>query len=84
MFSIAATILIISAVITIIRMLKGPTVFDRILAANLIGTKTVILILLLGYIYGRPHFSDLALVYALINFIVTIALLRYMEKGRLD
>lgn len=84
MFNIAAIIILFSAGLTIIRLIKGPTVFDRILAANLIGTKTIVLILLVGYIYGRPHFADLAFVYALVSFIFTIALLRYMEKGRLD
>lgn len=82
MFNTAALILIFSCMLALIRMVKGPTVFDRILAANLIGTKVVLLILLLGYINGRPHFSDLALTYALINFIITIAILRYMERRR--
>jgi multicomponent Na+:H+ antiporter subunit F len=82
MFEIAALILIFAAGLALYRMIKGPTVFDRILAVNLIGTKTVILILLFGYIDGRPQFADLALTYALINFIITIAILRYMEKRR--
>ena len=50
----------------------------------MIGTKTVVLIALVGYIYERPHFLDIAIVYALINFIATIAFLKYRETGRLD
>ena len=51
----------------------GPSVYDRILAVNMFGTKTVILIGVLGYLTGRPAFLDIALVYALMNFITTIA-----------
>ncbi|KKM17241.1 hypothetical protein LCGC14_1677800, partial [marine sediment metagenome] len=47
-------------------------------------TKTVILLALIGFIYERPHFLDISLVYALINFIATIAILKYMETGGLD
>ena len=66
----------------IIRALAGPTVFDRVLAANLFGTKTVLLIAVLGFLFGRPEFLDIALVYALMNFISVIALLRYFEHTR--
>ena len=61
------------------RALLGPTVFDRILAVNAIGTKTVLLIAVLGFATGRPEFLDIALVYALINFIGVIAILRFVE-----
>ncbi len=84
MFDIAATVIILAAVLVLYRAIKGPRVCDRVLSVNVIGTKTVILIALIGYIYERPHFLDIAIVYALINFIATIAFLKYRETGRLD
>ena len=84
MFNIAAIIIILASALVLFRAVKGPTVFDRILSVNLLGTKTVVILALIGFIFERPHFMDLALVYALINFIGTVALLRYVEKGRLD
>ncbi|MGD8439374.1 MAG: monovalent cation/H+ antiporter complex subunit F [Holophagae bacterium] len=65
------------------RSIAGPTVFDRILALNSFGTKTVLLIALVGYLSGRPAFLDLALVYALMNFIGTIAALKFTRFGDL-
>lgn len=84
MFSVAATILLLAIILVLYRAIKGPRACDRVLAVNVIGTKTVVLIALIGYIYERPHFMDIALVYALINFIATIAFLKYRETGRLD
>jgi len=65
------------------RALLGPTAFDRVLALNNLGTKTVVLIAVLGFLSGRPDFLDLALAYALINFIGTVAVLKYFEFGDL-
>ena len=59
------------------RAFMGPTVFDRVLAANMFGTKTVLLIAVSGFLTGRPEWLDLALLYALMNFIGMIALLRF-------
>ncbi len=84
MFDAVATIIVFAAILVLYRAVKGPTVYDRVLAVNAIGTKTVVLIALIGFIYERPHFLDIALVYALINFITTIAILKYQEMGRLD
>lgn len=84
MFEVAAYLILFAAVLATYRAIKGPRVCDRVLAVNAIGTKTVILLALIGYIYERPHFLDTALVYALINFIATIAFLKYREMGRLD
>jgi len=58
----------------------GPTVYDRILAVNMFGTKTVLFIAAYGFLTGRPDFLDIALSYALINFIGVIAALRYVER----
>lgn len=65
------------------RALLGPTVYDRILAVNSFGTKTVVMIALLGFLMGRPAFLDIAIVYALINFIATVAVLKFFEYGNL-
>ncbi len=74
---IAATIAILVVMaLTIIRGCLGPTFYDRILAVNMFGTKTVLLIALLGFVMGRPEFLDIAIVYALINFISVIGVLR--------
>lgn len=84
MFDIAATAIVLAVILVLYRVIIGPRVCDRVLAVNVIGTKTVVLIALIGFIYERPHFLDIALVYALINFIATIAFLKYREMGRLD
>jgi len=68
--------------LALIRALKGPTIYDRILAVNVFGTKTVLLITIVGFLFGRPDFLDIALVYALINFISVIGVLRYFEYTR--
>ena len=65
------------------RAFLGPTVYDRLLAINNFGTKTVLVIALYGFVTERPEFLDIALVYALCNFIVTIAVLKYFEYGDL-
>lgn len=83
MFSVAAGVILMAAFLVLSRAIRGPLVYDRVLAVNIIGTKTVVLLALIGFMYGRPHFLDIALVYALINFIATIAVLKYIEKGRL-
>ena len=61
------------------RALLGPTVYDRVLAVNMFGTKTVLLMSVIAYLYGRPDFLDLALAYALINFIGVLAVLEFFR-----
>mgnify|MGYP001812078617 CR=1 FL=1 len=61
------------------RALLGPTIYDRLLAVNMFGTKTVLLLSVVAFLYGRPDFLDLALVYALINFIGVIAVLEFIR-----
>ena len=68
---------------SLIRASRGPTVFDRILALNSFGTKTVLLIAVLGFLNDRPEWLDLALVYTLINFIGTIAIMKFSTYGDL-
>lgn len=72
------TLLVVMA-LALSRAFVGPTVFDRILAANMFGTKTVLLIAVVGFLFGRPEFLDIAIVYALINFIGVVGMLRLIE-----
>lgn len=83
MFGAAAAAVMVSMLLVLIRACKGPSVFDRILAINSFGTLTVLLISVHGYLAGRPEFLDLALVYALINFIGTIAVTRFVRFQKL-
>jgi multicomponent Na+:H+ antiporter subunit F len=69
--------------LALVRAFMGPTVFDRVLAANMFGTKTVLLIAVSGFLKGRPEWLDLALLYALMNFIGMIALLRFSKFSNL-
>jgi multicomponent Na+:H+ antiporter subunit F len=77
---IATTLAILVVMImALMRAFLGPTIYDRILAVNVFGTKTVLLIAVVGFLFGRPDFLDIALAYALINFISIIGVLRYFE-----
>ncbi|MBL4740319.1 MAG: hypothetical protein JKY12_04955 [Sneathiella sp.] len=82
-FSITAFAILVSVAMALARAILGPTAYDRILSANAIGTKTVLLIAVVGFMNGRPDFLDLALVYSLMNFIGTIAVLKYFKFGTL-
>lgn len=84
MFAAAAAAVLAAMLLALVRALKGPTVYDRILAVNAFGTLTVMLIAVHGFLAGRPEFLDLALVYALINFIATIAVTKYVGLKELD
>ena len=80
--AVSAAILVVM-VLALARALLGPTLYDRILAVNTFGTKTVLLIAVFGLVAGRFDFIDIALVYALINFISIVAVLRFFEySGR--
>ncbi len=83
MFGAATAALLVCMAMTLIRSILGPTVFDRVLAVNSFGTKTVLLIAVYGFLSGRPDFLDLALVYALMNFIGTIAVMKFARFGDL-
>ncbi len=83
MFAAATVAVLITMALSFTRAALGPTVFDRILAVNVFGTQTVLLIAVAGFLMGRPEFLDLALVYALINFIGTIAVLKFVRYGSL-
>lgn len=79
MFLIAAIALFVSMALVLVRLYAGPIVYDRVLAANIFGTLTVLFIAVLGFLTGRPDFLDVALLYALINFVGTIAILKFFR-----
>ncbi len=66
--------------LALVRALLGPSVYDRVLAANMFGTKTVLLLSVITFLLGRPDFLDLALTYALINFVGVLAVLEFFQK----
>lgn len=83
MFAIAMLAVLVTMLMTLARALMGPTIYDRILAVNTAGTATVLFIAVLGFLMARPDFLDIALAYALINFIGTIAILKFFKFGNL-
>lgn len=72
----------ISLFMLLARAVLGPTIFDRILAANVFGTNVVLLIVMVAYAFDTSSFVDMALVYAFLNFVATVALLRFFRYGR--
>ncbi len=83
MFAVAALALLVTVALALVRAALGPTVFDRVLAANTVGTGATLLLAVIGFLTGRPEFLDLAIVYALLNVIGTIAVLKYFRYGSL-
>jgi multicomponent Na+:H+ antiporter subunit F len=83
MFAVAAIAILVAMLLAIVRAMLGPTIYDRILAVNVFGTKAVLLIAVLGFLTNRPEFLDLAIVYALINFIATIAIMKFFRFAHL-
>ena len=83
MFAAALVAVIVTMALALARAVAGPTLYDRILAVNAFGTKTVLVIALHGFFMDRPEFLDISLVYALINFLGTVAVLKFFEYGAL-
>ena len=83
MFSAAAAAILLTMALTLFRAFAGPSIYDRILAVNSFGTATVLIIAVFGFLAGRPDFLDIALLYALINFVGTIAVLKFFRFGDL-
>ncbi len=79
MFSIAAIAMFVAMLLVLVRLFAGPTLYDRVLAVNTFGTFTVLFIGILGFLNDRPDFLDIALLYALINFVGTIAVLKFFR-----
>jgi len=83
MFAAAAGALLAALVLMLARAMLGPTVFDRVLAMNTIGTLAVLLLAVIGFLTGRPEFLDLSIVYGLLNVVGTIAVLKFFRHGSL-
>ena len=79
MFLLATISLLIGMMLVLVRLFLGPTVYDRVLAVNTFGTHTVLFIGVLGFLMGRPDFLDIAILYALTNFVGTITILKFFK-----
>lgn len=79
MFAVALAALFVAMILVLVRLFIGRTLYDRVLALNSFGTHTVLFIGVLGFLSGRPDFLDIAMLYALINFVGTITILKYFR-----
>jgi len=79
MYYVVSIAILVTMSLALARALLGPTVYDRILAVNMFGTKTALLLSVIAFLFGRPDFLDLALAYALINFIGVLAVLKFVQ-----
>jgi multicomponent Na+:H+ antiporter subunit F len=79
----AAAALLIALVLAVLRAIRGPTVFDRALAGNTVGSLAVLLVAVFGFLTERPEFLDIGLTYSLLNLISTLAVLKFFRHGDL-
>lgn len=79
MYLVVSIAILVTMALALVRALLGPTVYDRVLSVNVFGTKTTLLLSVIAFLYGRPDFLDLALAYALINFIGILAVLQFFQ-----
>ncbi len=84
MYVAVSLALLVTMGVALVRAVLGPSVYDRVLAVNMFGTKTVLLLSVIAFLYGRPDFLDLALAYALINFIGVLAVLEFFRNRARD
>jgi multicomponent Na+:H+ antiporter subunit F len=83
MFAVGTCAVIAALVLVVVRVIKGPTVFDRVLAANTVGTLAILLLAVLGFLNGRPEWLDLGITYGVLNLIGTLAILKFFRHGDL-
>ena len=83
MFAAAAAAILVALALAITRAIRGPTVFDRVLAGNTVGTLAIMLLAVYGFMTGRPEFLDIGLTYGLLNLIGTLAVLKFFRHGDL-
>jgi len=83
MFAVGLAACAVALVLGLVRAMKGPTAFDRLLAVNAVGTTVILGIALHGYVMGRPEFVDISILYSIINFIGTFAVLKLFDTGGL-
>jgi multicomponent Na+:H+ antiporter subunit F len=80
MYTVVSLAILVTMVLALLRALRGPTVYDRVLAVNMFGTKTALLLSVIAFLFGRPGFLDLALAYALINLVGILAVLEFFQN----
>lgn len=83
MFAVAILAVLTALTLAVARALAGPTAFDRLVAANSIGTSAIMLLALFGFMTGRPEFLDIGITYVLLNMIGTLAVLKFFRYGAL-
>lgn len=83
MFAAAAAAILVALALAMVRAIQGPTVFDRVLAGNSVGTLAILLLAVIGFLTGRPEFLDIGLTYTLLNLIGTLAVLKFFRHGDL-
>ena len=83
MFAAAAVAILVALALAIVRAIRGPTVFDRVLAGNSVGNLAIVLLAVIGFLTGRPEFLDIGLTYGLLNLISTLAVLKFFRHGDL-
>lgn len=84
-FVYSAVLLTIIISVPLIRVVKGPTVYDRLVGANAIATKTIVLICLIGFLYDRVDmFIDITLAYAILGFVGSLVIAKYFVSGKAD
>ena len=83
MFAAAAAAILTALALVIARAIGGPTVFDRVLAGNSVGTLAILLLAVIGFLTERPEFLDIGLTYGLLNLIGTLAVLKFFRHGDL-
>lgn len=80
MYLVVSLAILVTMILALVRALLGPTVYDRVLAVNMFGTKTALLLSVIAFLFGRSDFLDLALAYALINLVGILAVLEFFEN----
>ena len=83
MFAAAAAAILVALALVVLRALRGPTVFDRVLAGNSVGNLAIMLLAVVGFLTGRPEWLDIAITYALLNVISTLVILKFFRHGDL-
>jgi multicomponent Na+:H+ antiporter subunit F len=83
MFAAAAAAILVALALVVIRAIRGPSVFDRVLAGNSVGTLAILLLAVVGFLNGRPEFLDIGLTYGLLNLIGTLTVLKFFRHGDL-
>ena len=84
MFAAASCAILFALALAVVRALKGPTVFDRVVAGNSVGTLAILLLAVVGFLNGRPEFLDIGITYGLLNLIWTLAVLKFFRHGDLS